>query len=58
MLKKAKVSFIFILVCLVSLGIWLYFKDIRTATIVFLGYIIIRIIGNFLKREQEEVYDE
>lgn len=49
--KKAKVSMMFIVVLIVSLGIWIYFKDFRTAALVFLGYAAIRIIANFLKRE-------
>jgi len=57
---NAKVSFVFVLICLASIGIWIYFKDIRTAAIIFLGYAIIRILGNFFKREprQQEVYYE
>lgn len=55
--KNAKVSFIFILVCLASLFIWLYFKDIKTAAIIFFGYAGIRIIMNFTKKDKPIEYD-
>ena len=56
MLKKAKISLIFIFVCIVSLVIWLYIKDPKIAAIVFFGYIVLRILLNFWKKEPK--YDE
>ena len=50
--KKAKVSFIFILVCIASLVVWFYFDDAKTALIIFMGYAGIRILMNFLKRDK------
>jgi hypothetical protein len=51
--KKAKVNFWFIFILIISIGIWFYFKDFKTAAIVFFGYAVIRIIANFFKKNQE-----
>ena len=51
-LKKANISPLFVLVCIASLVIWLYIKDAQIAAIVFFGYIALRILLNFWKKEE------
>jgi hypothetical protein len=52
--KQAKISFWFIIICLISILIWWKFKDIMTAALIFFGYVGLRILMNFLKRDRKE----
>lgn len=55
--KKAQISGWFILVTIISIGVWLYFKDIRTAFIILIAYILFRIFYNLIKKPKEVYYD-
>jgi hypothetical protein len=51
--KIGRVSFVFLIVCFVSLVIAFKIKDYKTALIVFFGYIIIKIISNYIKQYRD-----
>lgn len=58
LMKNAKISVMFIIICIVCAFIWWYFSDFKTAFIVFLGYAAVRIIANFFRRTLREEYYE
>jgi len=47
--KSGKVSFTFIIILIACLFIWFYFKDVKTAAIVFVIYVIVKIVINFIR---------
>ena len=54
--KQAKIGFWFFAVVVASLIIAFYIRDYKTAAILFFGYVIIRIILNFAKKENKYEY--
>lgn len=52
--KKGEVSFVFIAVLLFSLLIFFYIGDKKTALVLFVGYILFKIIFNFIRRKRND----
>ena len=52
--KKGRVSLLFLIVLALSLAFGFYIKDWVTASILFFGYAIIKIVINLIKGRRDE----